>query len=117
MMAKAYQEEEGSTFTFGTDFIPSAEYDLNALFKLVHVRKVVNVSVKRLKWILEYDTPDPDRVEAADVTTPLLVVKHLGVYYAVDGLHRLTKAVSEELETMPCKIISLAEMKTAKVKE
>lgn len=99
---KIYQEEDDSEFTSN-----GKRYNLNKVLRdNAHV-PITQIPVKDLKWVLKYDKANSERVKKADITTPLLVTKWQGKYVAVDGLHRLTKAVQRGVEMVPCKLISL----------
>ena len=99
---KIYQEGENDTFVSG-----GVTYPINKYLKIGATKPTVQIPVSELKWVLQYDKADPARVEKADITAPLLVTKWQGKLVAVDGLHRLTKAVQQGVKTLPCKIIEL----------
>lgn len=105
-----YQEEDGGTFTHN-----GIDYDINLIFKLTEHSKVVKFKVKDLKWVLEYDNPDPVRVDKADLSAPILVHKLGNELVAVDGLHRLAKAVRDGVETLPGKWVTDEMLKQAQV--
>lgn len=79
-----YQEHE-STFTHH-----GKEYDLNKLFVLTKDLPAVKVAMRLLAWNL-MDGLDQTRVQATDVSVPLLVSLENGIYYVLDGNHRLVK--------------------------
>lgn len=106
-----YQEEEGGTFESNSEV-----YDLNAILKSVAEEPIEMISVSKLKWVLEYCTPDEKRVEAADLSAPLLVTKDGGKELTVDGLHRLTRAVRENVTELPYRRVSSKVMKDAVIK-
>lgn len=107
-----YREHETDTFTHH-----GVDYNINKVFELSDDIEVTNVDVEKLSWILKYDTVDPVRLKNADYSYPLLVVIENRKYYAVDGLHRLTKAVNDKIKTVPCKIITKEILLKAKVKQ
>jgi hypothetical protein len=106
--AGAPYEEEGS-FTHD-----GKRYSLQEAFQSARVKPTKQVPVDDLKWVLAYDRPDPARLAAADLTTPVLVAPdRQGRPTVIDGLHRLTKAVQEGQKTIPAKILPLEALKTA----
>lgn len=101
-LSKIYQEEPTGAFTHD-----GKKYNLNKYLEIGALKPVTMLPTSELKWVLKYDTPDIDRLKKADISAPLLVTKWKGRYVAVDGLHRLTKAVQENVSTLPCKIVDL----------
>jgi hypothetical protein len=84
-LSKKVYQEEGSTFTHH-----GREYDLNKIFRLIGDLTPVKVSMKSLSWNLMKDL-DRNRVNAADTSIPLIVSLEDGIYYVLDGNHRLVK--------------------------
>lgn len=84
-------------------------YNLNKLFDQMEGSQIVDFLVDDLKWVLEYDDADPERVAKADITCPILVTQTEEVgemkLVVVDGLHRLAKAVEEGIETLPGRFV------------
>ena len=97
---ETYQEEAGSSFTHD-----SSLYDLNKLLVLAEQLPVEMLPTAELAWVLQHDAPDPIRVNKADYTVPLLVTRWQGHSVTVDGLHRLAKAVRENIAKVPAKIV------------
>lgn len=91
---KIYQEYK-STFTHD-----DKEYDLNKLFKLTQKRKVSEMPVSKLKWILKYTKVFKNRIKKADLNYPILIGRHGKKWITYDGAHRLSKAVNQEKETI-----------------
>lgn len=86
----SYYTEKGS-FTHD-----GVRYDIEKAFELARTLPTQRFKVKDLKWVLAYDTPDPERVSRADLSAPILVaLDKTGRLTVIDGLHRLTKAVQE----------------------
>lgn len=88
LLIELYQEHRGSTFTHD-----GHKYDLNKVLKAVEDTDIEKFKVSELKWVLKHTDVDEDRVDAADKSKPILVTKWKGKLVAVDGAHRLTKAV------------------------
>ena len=103
---EVYQEGEGSSFTHHGKL-----YDLDKLLRIADTLKQQTVSVADCEWILAYDTPDSRRKENADLTKPVLVSVEKGVYYVVDGLHRLAKATETGVRSLPAKFVSSQDLK------
>ena len=99
---KVYQEHHSDTFT-----LDKKQYPINKYLRQGASKSTVMMPVSELEWVLKYDTPDPVRLEKADLSAPLLVTRWQDKWVAVDGLHRLTKAVKTGVRELPCKIISL----------
>jgi hypothetical protein len=95
-LLERYQEELGSTF-----ISDGRLYDLNALLILTEHLPVLDFPVSLLEWVLEWDTPDPERLKTADPSVPVLVANYRDELVTVDGLHRLTKAVELGLDIIP----------------
>lgn len=98
MVPRPYTEE--GTFTHdGEDF------DLAATLEASNGNELQDWDVEELKWVLEHDTSwkdNPDRVEKADLSAPVLVADDKeGRKTTVDGLHRLAKAVNTKTATLP----------------
>lgn len=69
------------------------------------------VDVGTVKWVLEHDTPDPARVDAADPSVPVIVAPDkTGRPTVIDGLHRLCKAVRGGHETIPARYLTAADL-------
>lgn len=95
ILSELYQEEPGSTFASG-----GKEYDLNKIFTDIDDLPKVLFFTHDLKWVLKYDKPDPNRVQKADLNAPILVAYYENEFLVVDGLHRLSKAVTEKKRFM-----------------
>lgn len=96
-----YQEESGSTFTSD-----GVNYDLNKIFKAVAKEPIGSIAVSKIKWVLDYATPDVSRVDKADLDAPILVTLYQRKELVVDGLHRLAKAVKEKKTHLPFRRVS-----------
>jgi hypothetical protein len=81
-------------------------YNLNCIFKLTEKIKPKTFKVSDLNWVLKYDKPDKDRVEKADVNVPVIISNYKNKLVAIDGLHRLQKAVNLNLDSIEGKFIS-----------
>ena len=79
--------------------------------------ETVDVNVLELSQQLpELPTRGTERVAAASLDYPIIVVKSRGQYQSVlDGNHRLQKAIDEEVETIKAKILDLDNPETPEV--
>ena len=77
------------------DFTHDGEkYNTNEVLSASEGNPIKDYPVEDLKWMLEHDQTDPDRLAKADPTTPGLVAPMAdGRLAVVDGLHRLKKLV------------------------
>lgn len=107
----AYQEEN-STFESNGVY-----YDLNKILQAVADQPIEYIDVTKLKWVLEFDEPQQDRLDKADLATPILVTKYQGRELAVDGLHRIARAVRDKVKQLPYRRVSLDIMKDAIMKK
>ena len=106
VLEKTAAYSEGGSFTHD-----GARYSLREAFRVANTKPTRQVRVDDLKWVLAYDRPDPKRLRAADLSAPILVVPdRRGRPTAVDGLHRLSKAVREGRRTLPAKKLRLSEL-------
>ena len=99
----------------------STLYDLNKALQRSDTKRTEHLSVKDLSWVLSHASPDPTRMEKADLSAPILVAPDSrGRPTVVDGLHRLAKAHQNKVETLPSKTLSEQDlawaMKTAAAK-
>lgn len=112
--SKSYREHADSNFTHRGE-----KYYLNPLLALTENRPVQQVAVSDLRWVLDYDTPKPDRKAAADTSVPVLVIKEPEhkeqALTVVDGLHRLAKAINEGKTHIPARFITSSELQRASV--
>jgi len=71
--------------------------------------ETVDINVLELSQQLpELPTQGEERVAAANLEYPIIVVKSRGQYQSVlDGNHRLQKAIDEDVETIKAKILDL----------
>lgn len=92
-----YREGPDSTFTSN-----GRTWPLDPFLKRSESLPIVPVPVKDLQWVLDHSHPDPHRVRAADVRVPILYTRDpkWGLV-AIDGLHRLQKAVQQRLKFLP----------------
>lgn len=92
-----YKEGAEDSFTYD-----GRTWLINPFFERSADLPIVRVPVKDLEWVLKHDTPKPDRVRAADVSKPIMFTRDpkWGLV-AIDGLHRLQKAVNLHLGTLP----------------
>lgn len=110
---EGYREERGGTFTH-----KGVEYNLNRVFAYIEKHQIPKstFSVDKLAWVLDHAEPEPARVARADVTKPIIVVGHFDenrtfTPAAVDGLHRVARAVRDKKETIEGYRITLAQLR------
>lgn len=110
---EGYREERGGSFTH-----KGTEYNLNRVFAFIEKNNLPKTTfrVEKLAWVLDHDKPDPARVARADVTKPIIVVGHFDsertfTPVAVDGLHRVARAVKDGVETIEGYRITLEQLK------
>ncbi len=109
---------EGSYREGGSITHDGVEYDFDSVMSIAEKLPTKTCSVDKLSWVLKYDTPDEHRVKKADISVPLIVTKSVnGKLAAIDGLHRLTKAVRNGVKTLPVKYIEPNELESAKLKQ
>ena len=79
--------------------------------------ETVDISVLELSQQLpSLPTQGAERVAAASLEYPIIVVKSGGQYrYVLDGNHRLQKAIDEEIESIKAKILDLDNPETPEV--
>ena len=107
---------EGSYREGGSITHDGVEYDFDRVMSIAEKLPTKTCSVDRLSWILKYDTPNKERLERADITVPLIVTKSSnGKLAAIDGLHRLAKAVRDNVKTLPVKYVSPKMLPSAKI--
>ena len=99
--------EEGGSFTHD-----GQKYSLREAFRTARTKPTERIDVDKLKWVLQYDRPDPKRLAAANLNAPVIVAPdRRGRPTVVDGLHRLSKAVQQGKKTLPAKVLTLGELK------
>lgn len=107
-----FYQEQNSTFKSNSNV-----YNLNYIFKAVEDEPVEQIAIIDLIWILKHvDYLDPDRVQKADVSIPILVTKYRNKELVVDGLHRLAKAVNSRMKDLPYKRVSKEVFEASKIK-
>lgn len=114
-MIPSYQPnlEQTMKYTEGQDSTVShngKEYRVDDLLKICKSKPTTDLPVKDLKWILQYTTVEPSRVDSADITVPIIVLKEKSRFVVLDGAHRLTKAVKEGVLSLPCLVMNPAEL-------
>ena len=88
-------------------------YDLKALKAEMKTRKVEDIDIRSLLWILQFDQPKSrERMLRTDTENPLIVLREPGRDVVLDGLHRLAKAQNEGKRTMPVRILTPEELQT-----
>jgi hypothetical protein len=105
--SKTAAYEEGGSFTHD-----GQRYSLREAFRTARAKPTKQVDVDKLKWVLQYDRPNPKRLAAANLNAPVIVAPdRRGRPTVVDGLHRLSKAVQQGKKTLPAKMLTLRELK------
>jgi len=97
-----YTEGPDSTFThMGT------MYSVDQLLSLTRDLEVTQLSLDKLKWMVEEDF-DIKRVRAADTSVPVLVYRLPNRnWVTLDGYHRVVKAIRlDKLKSIPAKIVT-----------
>ena len=56
-----------------------------------------------------------ERLETADISKPIIVSRNNEKYYVLDGIHRLEKAIGNQIESIPTKIINMETIASAKL--
>jgi hypothetical protein len=108
--AKVPYREGGSIIHDGV------EYDFDAVMSIAEKLPTEQCPVDKLSWVLKYDTADKNRTNKADISFPLIVAKSVdNKLTVIDGLHRLNKAVRENVKTLPIKYIKSTELKSARL--
>jgi hypothetical protein len=108
-LSETYTEAHSTAHSDGVD------YDLNVLFRATAKQPIVKFKVADLKWVLPFTKTEQRRVEHADLTTPILVVPHKGKLLALDGAHRLRKAVNDGVEELPGKLATAEQLEKARI--
>jgi len=102
------QETKEPVYSEGADSLLThngATYQLDKLFELTRDLPVVRFPLDKLKWNVDSGTPDPDRVDKADPSVPILVTHENGRDIILDGLHRSTKALRAGETSIPTRIV------------
>lgn len=114
LLSEMYKEAKGSTATSS-----GRTFSVNKLISSSIHNKLQQFKTADLKWILKYTTVDPNRVEAADLSAPVLVINGDGTekrLIVIDGAHRLTKAVNDGKETILGRLVTDEQLASAEVK-
>ena len=112
---ESYSEGKNSYVTHN-----GIDYDLDKILKIARKKKSTIIETSKLKWILKHDKLSKRRVKLADTKFPLIVVKEKGKHVVLDGVHRLTKALENDVKSLPVKLITkkeLAKCKRTKLNE
>ena len=84
-------------------------YNLATLMRSAATLPKVAMDLSRLVWILKEsplnEPDDQQRIQNADLTAPILVAELDGQWVVIDGMHRLAKAASLSLPSLPAKVI------------
>jgi hypothetical protein len=97
-----YTEGSDSTFTH-----MGKTYSVDELLSLTQDLDVVQLSLDKLKWMVEDDF-DMKRMRAADTSVPVLVYRLPNRnWVTMDGYHRVVKAIRvDKLKSIPAKIVT-----------
>jgi hypothetical protein len=114
-----YQEEPGGTFE-----ADGVLYDLNGILRDTARLPVNHIALSKVAWALNSRPLDPQRVEDADYSVPVLITlyagrnpKYKGKPLVVDGEHRCVKAIRDKRVTIGYRLVSEAIMKRHIVKK
>lgn len=100
-----YSEGDDSTVTHQNN-----QYRVDDLLKIAESKPTIELPVKDLEWILKYTTVENSRIEAADTSVRIIVLKDKKRFIVLDGAHRLARAVGQGLKSLPSAILSPAEL-------
>ncbi len=53
-----------------------------------------------------YPGLEPERAKTADLTVPVIFIPFAGAHLLIDGWHRLYRAVTEGVDTIPCHLLT-----------
>ncbi|MBL8015367.1 MAG: hypothetical protein JNK26_04230 [Candidatus Doudnabacteria bacterium] len=124
-MQTIYQESENGRFTH-----KGKKYNLNEVFKLTHIKPINKLKVSDLEWILEFSYEEKDgvlvcrscrkgpagwheqRVNDADLNTPIIAIFEDQHWIVLDGVHRLQKAKNLGVVELPVKVIDDGELES-----
>jgi len=81
------------------------QYDLNPIFKVAEKLPIQQLPLTAVNWVLEHDTPDPKRMEQADISIPLIVLQEAERYVLVDGLNRLAMLNNAGVKQVQCVVM------------
>lgn len=107
--AAEYQEYKSFAVSNGNT------YDVNDLLAHTKDQKHFQSRISDLDWVLAHATPTKKRLEAADITKPVIVTKENGKWVVLDGLHRLAKAKSLGKYSIPSKVISPKDLESLRM--
>lgn len=108
-----YQEEQTSTVTHN-----GQEYSINGLLRIASKKPITLFPTNTLAWILKYTTLYADRIKVANYTFPLLVtIEDYNNVIVLDGAHRLARAVLDNIQALPCIILTQKEIESTLVKK
>lgn len=97
----------------GTVTHNSKLYDINKILQIVENKSSKLFPISRLKWILNHTKVWKNRIQKADLKYPIIITKENGKYIVIDGVHRLTKAISLHNKEILAKYISKREIESA----
>lgn len=92
---KKYYTEPNSTFTHNKN-----KYYVNDLLELSRKYQVKDYKVDDLKWIFKYAEIETDRPNKPDLKYPIILTDYGRRLVVIDGLHRLSKAIKDNIETI-----------------
>lgn len=97
-----YSEGDDSTFTH-----MGKTYSVDELLSLTRDLEVTQLSLDKLKWMVEEDY-DVKRMRAANTSVPILVYRLPNRnWVTLDGYHRVVKAIRlDKLKTISVKIVT-----------
>lgn len=108
-MSEVYQEEVDSSVTH-----QGFTYKLNPLLRLGAMQPTDYLHVSAMAWFLTPErraTLEPRRIAKADLKAPLLVMRHHNKIIPLDGIHRLAKGMDAQRLMLPCKVLSLSDLR------
>lgn len=70
--------------------------------------EIIEVSPESIKHLLIDVERDPNRVEAADLNYPIILVKSKGKFISIlDGQHRVVKSLQKGIDNIGAKVLDL----------
>lgn len=80
-------------------------YDLNPIFEIAAKLPIQSLPIGVVHPGIDLTTADPQRVEQADISVPLILMSTETGYILVDGLHRLAKLTTLGIRKVTCVVM------------
>lgn len=73
-----------------------------------HHIEIVNLTTEQLEPLLIKTNREADRIQQAYLSYPIIVIKNKGkITQILDGQHRVLKAITNNIKTVPARILDL----------